>query len=123
MEKPHPTTADIDRARSVFLESFNKRQIVGATLEAKYGPDFEKTRQRFQINVAEQAVIDAWLQSLKTEILAIQGRKTEPYYGATGGDLEYKFTGTSLGTILVVKEQTTGKELNITEALDWYFYG
>ena len=100
----------------------------------KYGPDFDKPDSSFYLNVAEARCIAEWVESLRPEILAIQnaGRDGifddvmmpgEPYYGATGGGLSYTFTPTSLGTILVVKEAITGKELNVSDALSWYFYG
>ena len=106
-------------------------------LEAEYGPNFEEEvpGSGFELNVAEVGVINKWLESLKPEILATQKKGSagsdisdilggdEPYYGATGGGVSYTFTPTSLGTILVVKEAITGKELNVSDALGWYFYG
>ena len=98
-------------------------------LKAKYGEDFSKSCRSFSLNVAEAKCIDEWVESLRSEIMAKQGKKYdeispgEPYYGATGGGLTYSFTPTSLGTILVVKESITGKELNVTDALRWFFYG
>lgn len=114
-----------------------KYQTTGERLKAKYGPDFDKytAQNGFNILVAEAGAINEWLESLKPEILAIQkqGSKNspfgdimssdEPYYGATGGGVSYTFTPTSLGTILTVKEAITGKELNVSDALDWFFYG
>ena len=99
-------------------------------LAAKYGPDFEKQLpSAFGLNVAETKCIDEWIESLRPEIMAKQGNTyseispNEPYYGATGGGVTYSFTPTSLGTILVVKEAITGKELNVSDALGWFFYG
>lgn len=100
-----------------------------------YGEDFEKPAGSFGLNRAEQGAIDAWYKSLLPEILAIQKpgleksglhgivMPDEPYYGATGGGLSYTFIPTSLGTIITVKEAITGKELNVSDACDWYFYG
>jgi hypothetical protein len=107
----------------------------GKKLEAKYGNDFAVQATSFGLNKAEKAVIDAWNKSLLPEILAIQKagslgtaldgtiQPDEPYYGATGGGLTYSFIPTGLGTIIVVKESITGKELNVSDALDWFFYG
>lgn len=106
-----------------------------AELVAKYGPDFDKPAGSFGMNIAEATVVAEWVQSLRPEILAIQNagsKRTgiddtitggEPYYGATGGGLSYTFIPTSLGTIITVKETITGKELNVSDALGWYFYG
>jgi len=101
-----------------------------------YGEDFEKPAGgSFGLNRAEQGAVDAWYKSLLPEILAIQKPglaksglsdivgDDEPYYGATGGGLSYTFIPTSLGTIITVKEAITGKELNVSDACDWYFYG
>lgn len=105
----------------------NKRTQRAAFLAEEHGPDYEKVVRTMEVNKAEQATIDAWLESLKPEILAKQGTNDydpdEPYYGTIGGGVTYSFTGTGLGYILVVKEATTGKELNVTQALDWHFFG
>lgn len=96
-------------------------------LAEKFGDNFMSTARSFGTNKAEQSVIDAWLKGLEPEIMAIQGPnplgEDGPYYGATGGGVTYSFIPTGLGNILVVKETTTGKELNVTQALDWHFYG
>lgn len=117
------------------LNSFMKNwQKAREKLIAEHGEDFEKTVSSFSLNKAEVCIIDAWLESLKPEILAIQRQniddsvrdivgRDEPYYGATGGGVTYSFLPTSLGTILIVKESITGKELNVSDACDWYFYG
>ena len=107
---------------SPLVEHMQKRRILEAQLVEKHGPDYNKPAARFEINNAEQAVIDAWLETLKPEICKLQGRK-DPHYGVNGGGLTYSFLGTSLGDILTVKETTTGKELNVTAALDWFFFG
>lgn len=99
-----------------------------------HGKDFDKPVMSFNLNKAEMRTINAWLESLKPEILAIQRKNgntmiheivgnDEPYYGATGGGVTYSFIPTSLGTIITVKETITGKELNVSDACDWYFYG
>jgi hypothetical protein len=45
--------------------------------------------------------------------------RDEPYYGATGGVLTYKFTPTSIGEILVVKHSYTNAELDLTDYDSW----
>jgi hypothetical protein len=100
-----------------------------ADLVAKYGENFDAPAEQFGLNVAEACVINEWIESLRPEILAKQGNTyseispDEPYYGATGGGFSYTFLPTSLGTIITVKEAITGKELNVTDALGWFFYG
>jgi hypothetical protein len=106
-----------------------------ADLVAKYGENFDAPAEQFGLNVAEACVINEWIESLRPEILAIQKAGSassgiddtitggEPYYGATGGGFSYTFIPTSLGTIITVKEAITKKELNVSDALGWYFYG
>jgi hypothetical protein len=43
----------------------------------------------------------------------------EPYYGTIGGGLTYCFTPTGLGDIVVVREATTGEEINVTDYENW----
>ena len=106
-------------------------------LEERFGKNYDKQSESFGLNVAEAATVREWYESLKPEIVAIQrGNRTmdplgqvdstgqpEPYYGAVGGGLTYSFTPTSLGYIITVKESITGKELNVSAALDWVFFG
>lgn len=107
----------------------SRHKEVEDQLFTKHGPDFAKDVRTFSVNKSEADVIEKWLEQLKPEIMAIQGDEykdispDEPYYGALGGGLTYSFIPTGLGDILVVKETITGKELNVTEALDWFFYG
>jgi hypothetical protein len=126
----------LDRARAVvkahahiFADLDKECEVKELELKRKYGAAFKKEATRFVLNRAEQAVVDEWVESLRPEIMAAQGKQFDtispdtPYYGAVGGGLTYSFTPTGLGDIIVVKESITGKELNVSEALDWYFYG
>jgi len=114
-----------------FAEMMRKREEQIAALTEKHGADYDQPVRTHTVNKAEQAVINEWLESLKPEIMALQKKQGnsdplgtgEPYYGAVGGGVTYSFIGTGLGDILIVKEATTGKELNVTQALDWVFYG
>ena len=116
---------------SILRKAMEERRGKEDELTRLYGQDFDKPGRRFGLNRAEEAVIAEWLEELKPEILSIQRGQGiadpfvagEPYYGAIGGGLHYTFIPTGLGDIVIVKETTTGKELNVTEALDWYFYG
>lgn len=114
---------------SSFLSNYlAKHEAQRAELISKYGENFEKPADSFGLNVAERKCISDWANSLVPEILAKQNGSgldvdgDTPYYGAVGGGLTYSFVPTSLGTIIMVKELTTGKELNVTDALGWYFY-
>ncbi len=117
------------------FKSFNqKQQQRKVELLGKHGVEYARTTRMFTVNVAEQAMIDEWVQSLRSEILAVQRKnrglddvrdllgEDEAYYGAVGGGLTYSFLPTSLGNILTVRETVTGKKLNVCEALDWVFY-
>lgn len=42
-----------------------------------------------------------------------------PYQGASGGGVTYKFTPTSIGIVVKVQEQWTGKELDVTDYDTW----
>lgn len=122
-------------ASKEFLKDWhNQFEAKKAKLIEKHGPAFNRPVCTFSLNMAEQAVVDEWLAELRPEILAMQKQRykddasvalmqDEVYYGATGGGLTYSFIPTSLGSVIVVKEAITGKELNVTQALDWFFYG
>lgn len=109
-----------------FMQRFQKER---EDLIARYGDNFEQPAGiSFGLNVAEAQCVTDWLESLKPEIMAAQRAhdplsQDEPYYGATGGGVTYSFIPTGLGTVLVVKEAITGKELNVSDALHWHFYG
>lgn len=84
----------------------------------------------FSVDAEEQQVIDKWFAELQRKLIAEKKAKQdtlcaegEVYYGAIGGGLTYMFTPTGLGTILVVKESSSGEELNVTAALDWKNFG
>jgi hypothetical protein len=116
------------RSRTLLEKSMMNYKQQHEALTAKYGPDYAKEATKYTLNVAEAAVINEWLESLKPEILALQqiadplGTK-EPYYGAIGGGVTISFTRTGLGDIIIAKESITGKELNVTAALDYFFFG
>lgn len=117
------------RAPKGLVEQYSEeaRQLI-----EKFGPNFDKKAVTFTVNIAEQRTIEEWYKALVPEILELQqaggvsdglGEPTEPYYGAIGGGLTYSITPTGLGNILTVTESTTKKTLNVTEALDWHFFG
>ena len=105
-----------------------KHQAKHEELLAKHGPGYDKSVDSFGLNRAEQTVVNEWYETLLPEIKAAQTTpdplgQDVPYYGAMGGGLTYSFTPTGLGKIIVVKEHITGKELNVSDALDWFFFG
>jgi hypothetical protein len=131
--------AAVDRLRafneanrdSPAAKMMRKQAELRKKLAEELGPDYNKERYGFQVNNAEYALITEWLEELKPEIMELQQKRglrdplnqDEPYYGSTGGGLTYSFVATSIGDILTVKEATTGKELNVTAALEWIFFG
>lgn len=109
-----------------FADMVLNHRLQHAQLLEKHGPDYDHAVLTFGLNVAEKAVVDEWLKSLLPEIKAKGGRLEAdgtPYYGAMGGGVSYHFLSTGLGDIITVKEAITGKELNVTEALGWFFFG
>lgn len=129
MTDPRPISASSQNS----LANHMKRYLDECDkLREKFGKNYDKPAKgnRYGLTIAEVGVIDDWVKSLEPEILAIQKQSGlgsygdgQPYYGAVGGGLTYSFTPTSLGTIVVVKESTTGKELNVSDACGWVFYG
>ena len=120
----------VSASSQTFLRNMIAQQeIKHQQLIADYGPDYDTPAMRFSLNKAEVAVVAAWVESLKPEIMAIQGKAFdtispgEPYYGAIGGGVTYSFMSTGLGEIIIAKESITGKELNVSDALDWFFFG
>lgn len=85
----------------------------------------------FYISPEEQAKIDKWLYEViwPREVEKQRGTEFEgwqvtinghvaPYTGATGGELEYCFFPTSLGTVIKVKHPS-GDELDVTDYASW----
>lgn len=65
----------------------------------------------FSISAVEHERIRHWLNDLYPHGL--------PYGGAAGGHLSYIFTPTSLGVAFEVKENVSGKTINLTRYEDW----
>lgn len=115
------------RSGDILRAAMEKRQAKHIAMEEQFGRGFADPTRHFSVNRAEQTVIDAWLENLKPQILIAQGKgdnlqPNEPYYGTIGGGISYNFTPTGIGTILIVRESITGQELNVTAALDWFFF-
>lgn len=69
----------------------------------------EEQRKKFADPEARQC--DPFLAALADDGIA--------YYGAIGGELEYCFSPTSVGDVLVVKHSRTGAEINVTDYESW----
>ena len=121
---------------SPFEQSFLDHRQTGERLEELYGKNFQsRSPLSFPLNNAELLCIARWQKALAPEIVAIQRPELDklgiseivdgaaPYYGAAGGGLTYSFTPTGLGNIITVTETVTGKTLNVSDALEWFFYG
>lgn len=50
---------------------------------------------------------------------SIEGGEPHPYYGAIGGAYMWKFTSTSMGTIIKVENCASGDVLDLTNYDDW----
>lgn len=85
----------------------------------------------FSLSEKQNIKLNSWLEDVKKEIAAAQQaehpemdeetcgvagffwRRGEPYGGAIGGGLTYRFTPTSIGTCVSVKYY--GREFDLTE--------
>jgi hypothetical protein len=62
----------------------------------------------FQLTEAQDAKLRSWLATLP-----------DVPTGAAGGRITYLFTPTGLGVIMEVRDNSTGKSLDLTEYEDW----
>ena len=67
------------------------------------------TGDTFHIDKDQKKKITEWYETLP-----------KCYAGAIGGRLTYKFTVTSIGTVLRVKDSITGKEIDVTDYAGWW---
>jgi hypothetical protein len=86
----------------------------------------------FSLTTEQYAKLEPWLEAQNAAVLERQ-RSTLPasqyadltqdgkvaYTGVSGGALTYKFTPTSLGTVVVVVFELTGEELDLTDYDMW----
>ena len=63
----------------------------------------------FTISPEEWKKFDEWVKT----------KDLKSYTGAIGGRWTYSFTPTNLGTIVKVKDQLLGDEIDITDYSDW----
>ena len=86
----------------------------------------------FRITEDQQKQINEWLKPIQEKVLAHQKKTMSPerfaeltmngefpYTGASGGDLTYSFTHTSLGLITRVKYNLTKDILDLTDYDSW----
>lgn len=62
----------------------------------------------FELTEAQLKKINKWIKSNPT-----------PLTGTIGGRYTYSFTPTSLGVVMMVKNNTSGEELDVTEYWEW----
>lgn len=71
---------------------------------------FSEDKIRFSIDGVGLDKLAEWIDSISDEI---------GHGGASGGHFTYSFTPTSLGTVVVITENTTKKSINITDYGSW----
>lgn len=88
---------------------------------------------RFELDEAQEARLDAWLQEQNVAAVAKQRAEVKnpdkitrqmwdegyPYTGAIGGVLTYCFTPTSVANVVVVRHGITGAELDLSDYESW----
>ena len=65
-------------------------------------------KEAFELTEDQLKMIDKWIKS-----------NPAPLTGAIGGRYTYSFTPTTLGVVTTVRNNSTGKELDVTNYLDW----
>lgn len=86
----------------------------------------------FDLDAAQLARLEIW--SAQQDAAALAEQKTmpgrdavwielneggEPYYGASGGELTFEITPTSIGTAIRVRHNWTKKELDLSDYDKW----
>jgi len=62
--------------------------------------------------------LQTWIEEQDAKIAKNQG-KDSAYYGCIGGGYSYMFTPTTLGCAIVVKNNITKEEINLTDYDSW----
>jgi hypothetical protein len=73
---------------------------------------------KFELIQEQWSKFHSWKQEQDKKVQEIQGSDS-PCYGAIGGAYTFSFTPTSLGVALVVKNNRTKDELDITDYENW----
>lgn len=72
----------------------------------------------FTLSPDQESRAVLWAVDQDQSFAARQGRET-PYYGASGGNLTYEFTPTSIGLAVRVRHSGTGEVLDLTDYDSW----
>ena len=71
-----------------------------------------------QMTASQAEKFQIWSEEQDKKVAEKQGNE-QAYYGATGGAYTYMYTPTSLGMCLVVRNNITEEEINLTNYEDW----
>jgi hypothetical protein len=74
-----------------------------------------------KFNEKQKRKLDDFMEEQDCEAARKQGKPDgqPPNYGASGGAYTYMLTPTSLGTVVKVKNNVTGNEVDLTDYLEW----
>jgi hypothetical protein len=76
----------------------------------------------FHLDAEQFKRLAAWSREQDAKVAEQQkgkGFSSTPYYGCSGGSLTYSFTPTTLGLVVVVKNNITNEEINLTDYDNW----
>lgn len=81
---------------------------------------------KFELTEEQIKILNRWRNSLEDEQIRISKERYpdvpdsfHPYTGAIGGSEVFTFCHTSLGTVAKVKDELTGKEIDLTDYDSW----
>jgi hypothetical protein len=72
----------------------------------------------FNLSEAQCNKVNIWRRE-QDAIVAKQQGKNAPYYGASGGEVTYMFTPTTIGCVMQVKHAMTESVLDISDYDSW----
>ena len=72
----------------------------------------------FRLDPSQLDKLNAWVEEQDKKFAEKQGRP-DAYYGCSDGSLTYRFTPTTLGVIVVVRNNGTKEEIDLTNYEDW----
>ena len=73
---------------------------------------------KFKLSKTQKKKLKKWLKVIKKEAALNSPDPDMPEY-PKNSSIDYIFTPTGIGTLLIVKESITGKELDLTEMDNW----
>jgi len=99
-------------------------------------PKIDEIKFSFHVYANQHEKIQAWIEEQNVKAIEIQKKKVKktdsfygiyqmcwkmgyPYCGTIGGELTYEFTPNSIGESLVVKNEMTGEQLDVTDYDLW----